>query len=264
MGGPLDAGLIVLWDVSTYLDIVLAAGAIFISGAAFSFYQGITTVLDGEHSAMIWINYPVLAIAAVIEGTSLRQAAKQMQGETDRLHISLWQYLRVPRDPTVESVLLEDTAAIIGLAIAAVGVGLHQLTGSAVWDGLASIAIGLLLLVVSGILTRACKTLLVGQQADPRLIREIAHWLEDQPEVDDVVDALTMMTGTDSILLCLRVDFVDSASGADLEHACVRLDEEMRGRWSQLDEIFIQPASRKDAGMRQRVQDRYGFSLAEE
>ena len=247
-----------------YFWSMIAAGAIFASGAAFSFYQGITTILDGETSELVWINYPVLALCAVLEGTSLRQAAKQMHGETQRLHTTVLQYLRTPRDPTVESVLLEDSAAIVGLIIAAIGVGLHQITGSAVYDGAASIAIGILLLVVAGTLARACKTLLIGQQADPRLIRAIETWLEEQPEVDDVVDLLTMLTGVDSILLCARVDFADSESGADLEEACVRLDLEMREKWPTLDEIFIQPASRADAGMRRRVQARYGEALAEE
>ena len=228
-----------------YFWSMLAAVAIFVSGAAFSIYQGVTTIIDGEESTMIWINYPVLLFAAVLEGTSLRQAAKQMQGETKRLRQTMFQYLRTPRDPTVESVLLEDTAAIIGLIFAGIG-------------------IGLLLLTVSGTLARACKNLLVGVQADPRFVREIEAWLEEQPEVDDVVDLLTMLTGTDSILLCARVDFIDATSGSDLEQACVRLDLELRERWPSLDEIFIQPAPRKHAGMRERVQQRYGRALADE
>ncbi|WP_375483181.1 cation diffusion facilitator family transporter [uncultured Jatrophihabitans sp.] len=247
-----------------YFYSMLAAVAIFVSGAAFSFYQGISTIIDGEESKMVWINYPVLLFAAVLEGTSLRQAAKQMQGETRRLRQTVLQYLKTPRDPTVESVLLEDSAAIIGLLFAAIGVALHQLTGSAVYDGAASIAIGLLLLTVSGTLTRACKNLLVGVQADPRFVREIEAWLEEQPEVDDVVDLLTMLTGTDSVLLCARVDFIDATTGSELEEACVRLDTELRQKWSTLDEIFIQPAPRLDVGMRERVQERYGRALAEE
>ncbi len=73
-----------------------------------------------------------------------------------------------------------------------------------------------------------------------------------------------MLTGTDRILLCARVDFVDSTTGGELEQACVRLDNELREKWAALDEIFIQPASRKDRQVRQRVQDRYGEALAEE
>jgi cation diffusion facilitator family transporter len=248
-----------------YFWSLLAAVAIFVSGAAFSFYQGFHTIFGPEEaSSNLWINYPVLALAAVLEGISLRQAARQMEAETKRLRLSLGAYVRTPRDPTVNSVLLEDSAAMIGLAVAAVGVALRQVTGSTFWDGAASLVIGLLLLVVAFVLARACQELLIGRQADPRLIRAIEAWLEQQPEVDDVVDLLTMMTGTDSILLGARVDFVDSTSGAELEEACVRLDVELREKWPALDEIFIQPTSRKDANMRRRVQQRYGEALADE
>jgi divalent metal cation (Fe/Co/Zn/Cd) transporter len=186
-----------------------------------------------------------------------------MRRETRRTRRSLTAYLRTPRDPTVNSVLLEDSAALIGLAVAALGVGLHQLTGDSVWDGTASMVIGALLLSVSLTLGRACKNLLVGQQADPRLVRAVEQWLEEQTEVDDVVDLLTMMTGTDRILLCARVDFDDVLSAADLEKACVRLDEELRQMWDVLDEIFIQPASRKDKEIRRRVEARYGSPMAD-
>lgn len=247
-----------------YFWSFIAAMAIFLSGAAFSFYEGVKTITGGgESGGMLWINYPVLAIAAMLEGASLRQAALQMRSETRRLRMSLGQYLDRPRDPTVNSVLLEDSAAIIGLAVAALGVGLHQLTGNSDFDGIASLVIGCLLLAVSFTLGRACKNLLVGQQADPRLMRAIEQWLEEQPEVDDVVDLLTMMTGADSILLCLRVDFVDEVSASELEKACVRLDEELRQKWQVLDEIFIQPASRRNRDVRRRVEERYGRAMAD-
>jgi cation diffusion facilitator family transporter len=248
-----------------YLWSMLAAIAIFVSGAGFSFYQGLRAILGGaEESHLLWINYPVLAFAAVLEGISLRQAAGQMKQETRRTRRSLTAYVRTPRDPTVNSVLLEDSAAIVGLAIAAVGVALHQLTGEARWDGAASFAIGGLLLTVAFVLARACQGLLVGRQADTRLIEEIVDVVESHEAVDDVVDVLTMLTGMDNVLLCLRVDFVDSFSAADLEDACLRLDVQLHERFDMLGEVFIQPASRKDAALRHRVEERYGRALAEE
>jgi cation diffusion facilitator family transporter len=248
-----------------YFWSMLAAVAIFVSGAGFSFYEGVRTVLGGgENSKYLWINYPVLGFAAVLEGISLRQAASQMRRETARTRRTLGGYIRTPRDPTVNSVLLEDSAAIIGLLIAAVGVGLHQLTGSPVWDGAASIAIGALLLAVTFVLARACEGLLIGRQADRRLIDEFVLFLEAQDEIEDVVDVLTMLIGTESVLLCTRVDFVDSFSAADLERACVRVDTQLREKFPMLGEVFIQPASRGDDSLRERVQARYGHALAEE
>src|SRR4051794_7718940 len=248
-----------------YFWSMLAAIAIFVSGAGFSFYEGLHVIFGGgEDSELLWINYPVLALAAVLEGISLRQAAGQMRKETRRTRRSLAAYLRTPRDPTINSVLLEDSAALIGLALAGGGVALHQLTGNALWDGVASVLIGVLLLAVAFVLARACQGLLIGRQADQRLLEEIVEFLEAEEEVDDVVDVLSMLTGTDNVLLCLRVDFVDSFSAADLEAACVRLDAQLHERFEILGEVFIQPASSADVGLRRRVEERYGRVLADE
>jgi cation diffusion facilitator family transporter len=248
-----------------YFWSLLAAVAIFVCGAGFAVWQGFRTIFGpGAEATDLWINYPVLALAAVLESISLRQAAGQMRRETARTRRSLVAYVQAPRDPTVNSVLLEDSAALVGIVLAAIGVGLHQLTGSAVWDGAASLAIGALLLSVSGLLARACWALLIGRQADPELIRAAVELLERQDEVDDVVDVLTMLTGTDSVLLCARVDFVDTLSAADLERACVRLDDQLRAALPMLTEVFIQPASRRDAALRRRVETRYGHALADE
>jgi cation diffusion facilitator family transporter len=248
-----------------YFWSLLAAVAIFVSGAGFAFWQGFHAIFGhSAASSHVWINYPVLAVAAVLEGISLRQAAGQMREERARTRRSLRSYLATPRDPTVNSVLLEDSAAMVGIALALAGVGLHQLTGSPMWDGAASLAIGVLLLGVSGVLAQACQALLVGRQADPRLLSDVEKFLEDRDEVLDLVDVLTMMVGTDSVLLCARVDFIDDLTAADLEEACVRLDEQLRERFPELGEVFIQPASRGDVSLRHRVESRYGHALADE
>ncbi|MCW2540528.1 MAG: cation diffusion facilitator family transporter [Frankiales bacterium] len=248
-----------------YFWSLLAAVTILVSGAAFSIYQGVHTIVSGhESSRLIWINYPVLAIGLVLEGASFRQATKQATRAARRGRRSVRSYLRDPDDPTVKSVFLEDSAALIGLVIAALGVGLHQLTGSSVWDGGASLCIGLLLVVAAFLLAQTCKSLLIGKQADPRFLRTLSSWLETQPEVTDVVDVLTMMVGTDQVLLCARVDFVDSYTAAELEKACARMDIELSEQFPLLSEIFIQPVPRSDPAMRDRVLRRYGRVLADE
>jgi cation diffusion facilitator family transporter len=248
-----------------YFWSLLAAVAIFVIGAAFSVFEGVHTIVTpGGREAALWINYPVLALAAVLEGASFRQAVRTLRRLTRRRQQSVRDYLRAPTDPTVNSVVLEDSTALVGLVVAGAGVGLHQLTGQRYWDGIASLVIGGLLLVAAFVLARANEALLIGQQADVRLVRAIEARLEQADEVDDVVDLLTMLVGTGRILLCARVDFVDSVTAGDLERACARLDQELRDRFPELDEIFIQPASRRDARVRERVQARYGRSMAEE
>ncbi len=243
---------------------MLAAVAIFVSGAAFSVYEGVHTILAGEDAQKLWINYIVLAFAAVLEGTSLRQAINQARGQAHIRRRSARAYLQDPDDPTVKSIVLEDSAALIGLALAALGVGLHQLTGSSVYDGAASIAIGLLLIVAAFALGQTCKGLLIGQQADRKLVVAIEAFIEDQPEVLDLVDVLTMVVGARSVLLCARVDFVDSVTASEMERACVRMESSLRERFPSLNEIFIEPVPRTDPGLRDRVRARYGRVLADE
>ncbi|WP_226367952.1 cation diffusion facilitator family transporter [Pseudonocardia sp. ICBG162] len=241
---------------------MIAAVSVFVVGATYSVFEGILTVIeqprDPAEEQYAWVAYAVLGLSVVIEGTSWQQALRQVLREKRELGLPLVRYLRLSDDPTVKSVLYEDTAAIIGLVFALAGVALHQATGSSVWDGIASILIGLLLAFVAFVLGRTNKDLLIGRSAEPRVMRAVYEHLDDAPEVDAVVDLQSMLTGTDSVLLCARVDFVDDVSAADLERACVRLDEELHDRFPDLDQIFIQPVPRTDPATRAAVLERYG------
>ena len=135
---------------------------------------------------------------------------------------------------------------------------MRLLTGSVLWDGLASLLIGVLLAVVAYLLGRTNMRLLIGVQADERLVRAVHAQLTAKPEIEHVVDLLTMLTGTDKVLLCARVDFVDTLSAAELERACMRIDGEPGREFPDLDEIFIEPVPRTDPGLRARVTNRYG------
>jgi len=113
-------------------------------------------------------------------------------------------------------------------------------------------------------LAETCKGLLIGKQADLRLVTAVADRLEQQPEIVDVVDLLTMLVGVNRILLCARVDFEEGFSASDLDQACMRIDADLRAEFAALREIFIQPVPRSDAGLRSRVLQRYGRVLADE
>ncbi|MFC5063958.1 cation diffusion facilitator family transporter [Actinomycetospora atypica] len=246
---------------------MIASVSVFVVGATYSVYEGIATIIenapDPAEEQYAWVAYSVLGLSAVIEGISWQQALRQVLREKKELRLSLSRYLRLSDDPTVKSVLFEDTAALVGLLFAAVGVVLHQETGSSVWDGIASIMIGLLLAVVAFLLGRTNKNLLIGRAAEPRVTRAIYDQLMAAPEVTAVVDLQSMLTGTDSVLLCARIDFHDELSAGDLERACVRLDDELRESFSDLDQVFLEPVPREDPDVRQAVLDRFGTSLAE-
>lgn len=248
-----------------YFWSLLAAGAIFVSGAAFSVYQGLHTILGpSEESTDAWVNYLVLGLAACLEGTSFAQAIRQVRSRARRRRSSMAVAFTETDDPTVNSVAMEDSAALIGLVVAALGVGLHQLTGKSVYDGIASLVIGCLLLTVAFILARTCGDLLIGKQADAGLLQRIEKFLEDEDEIVDIVDLLSMLTGTGRVLLCVRADFVDEFTVAEVEQACMRIDSDLREHFAELDEIFIQPVSRNDPRIQDRVKARYGRVLSDQ
>ena len=242
-----------------YFWSLLAAVSIFASGAMFALYEGVSTLLGhGEAQSTSLLSYIVLAVAFLLESTSWLQAVRQVVRESRAENRSLWTYLRLIDDPTPKTVLFEDSAALVGLLLAFGGIGLHQLTGSEVWDGIASIAIGLLLACVAYLLGRTNRGLLVGRQADPTIVRGVRDHLTAAPEIEAVVDLQTMLMGTDQVLVCTRVDFDDSLGAADLERACVRLASELTEAFHDVTEVFIEPVPRSDPELRATVLARYG------
>ncbi|GAA1979717.1 cation diffusion facilitator family transporter [Amycolatopsis minnesotensis] len=246
-----------------YFWSLLAAVSIFASGAMFSFYEGFSTIFgEPEEQTAPIVGYLVLALAFAMESVSWVQAVRQVRRESAAARQTLGEYLRLIDDPAPKTVLFEDSAALVGLVIAFAGLGLHQLTGSAAWDGAASIAIGLLLAVVAYLLGRTNRGLLIGRQADPRLVRGIGGAIIATPEIEALVDLQTMLMGTDQVLVCTRVDFDDSLGASDVEHVCVRLAAELVEKFNDVTEVFIEPVPRNDPDLRARVLARYGDEVA--
>ncbi|MFE2751027.1 cation diffusion facilitator family transporter [Actinosynnema sp. NPDC059335] len=242
-----------------YFWSLLAAVSIFVSGAVFAFYEGFRTVLgEPVEQGNPVVGYVVLAIAFLLESVSWTQAVRQVRRESRAEGRSVLAFLRVSDDPTVKTVFLEDSAALVGLLLAFGGLGLHHVTGSSVWDGVASLAIGVLLAFAAYTLASTNRGLLIGRQADPLLVRAVWQALRDAPEVEQVVDLLTMAVGTDRVLVCARLDFDDALGAADLERTCVRIDAELRAAHPEVDEVFLEPVPRTDPELRSRVLARYG------
>ncbi|MFJ7211275.1 cation diffusion facilitator family transporter [Amycolatopsis sp. NPDC098790] len=242
-----------------YFWSLLAAVSIFASGSMFALYEGVSTLFGhGEAQSTSILSYIVLAVAFLLEGTSWVQAVRQTVRESKAENRSFWQYLRLIDDPTPKTVLFEDSAALIGLLVAFAGIGLHQITGSEVWDGVASIVIGVLLACVAYLLGRTNRGLLIGRQANPEIVRGVRDHLSAAPEIEAVVDLQTMLMGTDQVLVCTRVDFDDSLSAGDLERACVRLAGELTESFNDVTEVFIEPVPRTDPELRATVLARYG------
>ena len=247
-----------------YFWALVAAGSIFVTGALYSAFEGVEALTSQSHELESpLVSYVVLAVAFVLEGSSLLKGLKQTRGEAREHRQSFRQFLRTSDDPTATTVVFEDSAALIGLLLAAAGTALHQVTGSGVYDGIASLCIALLLALIAVRLGRTNMSLLTGVQADPRLVRAILVDLGDEPEVDAVVDLLTVQLGTDQVLVCARLDLVDSLTGGQVEQATVRIGRRVRERFPDVAEVFLEPVPRGDAEVRERVRARYGEDLAE-
>ncbi|MFC6884411.1 MULTISPECIES: cation diffusion facilitator family transporter [Actinomadura] len=261
-GRPADRRHPLGYGMERYIWTLLVAVAIFGMGALFAFYQGVETLVGhpAEETDPL-IGYLVLAVSFVLEAVSWQQAARQVRDAAREEDLPLLAYIRRTDEPTSISVLLEDSAALIGLLLAFAGMGLHQLTGSPLWDGVGSMLIGVLLTTVALMLGRINLNLLIGHQADPRMVADLRERLGAAPEVEWVVDIVTMTVGTDRVLVCARLDFRDALTSGDVERACVRMSQELRDAHEEVDEVFLEPVPRDDPELRRRVIARYGRTL---
>ena len=219
----------------------IAALFTFIGGAGFSVYHGVTTMIDGEHTGEYLWSYIVLGVSFLAEGTSFLRAKRQVAGESERWGISPFRFLRITPDTTVKAVYFEDSAALIGLILAAAGLALSQLTGDEMYDGLASVAIGVLLFFVAGILARSNASLLVGRAVPRRMHNQIAEDLNSIPIVEDVPTLMTMQLGPGDILVAAKVDFRDDVSAAEVEAASDEAERRLRARYPAIRYVFLDP-----------------------
>ncbi|MFC4017328.1 cation diffusion facilitator family transporter [Micromonospora sp. GCM10011542] len=225
----------------SYVWAFFAALFTFVAGAGFAITHGVTTILVHEHRGNYLVSYIVLAVSFAIESVSLARVIRQVRGESRRWRTTPRRFLRFTADTTVKAVFLEDSAALTGLLLAALGVGLSQATGDEVWDGVASILIGVLLLVVAGILAATNLSLLVGRAIPERLRREIERDLAGLPEVERIDTLLTMQLGPDDILVAAKVDFRDQATGAAIEATADEAERRLTGRYPEIRYLFLDP-----------------------
>jgi cation diffusion facilitator family transporter len=177
-----------------YVWSLFAALGLFVAGSAVSITHGLHELFDPEPATDFLIGYIVLGISFLLEGTSFLQSVRQARREAADVHRDLITHVLATSDPTLRAVFAEDAAALIGLLIAALGLGLHQLTGSATPDAVGSILVGILLGVVAVVLIDRNRRFLVGVQVSPPVRAAIVQSLRELPEVSRVT--------------ALRVDFV--------------------------------------------------------
>ena len=238
---PADAEHPFGYGLERYFWSLLAAVGIFVLGAGFSFFEGIRELMHPEPLHSVLIPLGVLALSALFEGSSWVKALIQLRHESTEQNVGMLRHVVQSPDPTVKTVAFEDTAALIGLALAAGGIGLHTATGSAVWEATASFAIGGLLIAVAVALGVQNKEMLIGSSV-PKDVRDgVRETIEGTDGVDRVLDLLTMRLGPDAVLVAARVDVIDDTSGGDLEQVADEVDRRVCRRFNQVKHVFLDP-----------------------
>jgi cation diffusion facilitator family transporter len=203
-----------------YVWAMFAALGLFVAGAAVSITHGVQGLIHPEPASDYLVGYVVLAISFVLEGISFLQSIRQAKPEAASMERDLIEHVLATSDPALRAVFAEDLAALIGIAVAAAGLGLHQLTGSPTPDAIGSILVGALLAVVAVVLINRNRTFLVGQEADPRVRAATIQALLEIPEVDRVTYLRLEIVGPRMVSVVGDVDL----SGDDTEsHLAVRL-----------------------------------------
>jgi len=225
----------------TYFWALLACLATFTLGAGFSFYQGIETILEGEEQGDPLIAYVVLGVSFLLEGASWLKAVRQVRRSARRWGTTWRRYLAETSDTTVKAVTFEDSAALVGLVLAALGLFLEQVTGDPLWDGLAAILIGILLLLVAGSLARANVSLLIGQSVPRSVEEQLRAEIAGLDQVVDVPVLMTSVIGPGQLIVSAKVDFADEATVADVERASDEAERRLVARHSGVRYVFLDP-----------------------
>jgi cation diffusion facilitator family transporter len=227
----------------TYFWAFLASLATLVAGAGFSIAEGIRTIIAREPGGPPLVSFIVLAVSFVLEGISWFKALHQVRRAARRWDTTARTYLAATSDTTVKAVTFEDSAALVGLVLAAVGLGLEQLTGDPLWDGIAAIAIGMLLIVVAGTLAGANISFLIGQSASPRIEQELKEEIAGLDLVDDVPFLLTSVIGPAQLVVAAKVDFDDAATAADIERIADEAERRLVARHNGVKYVFLDPTA---------------------
>ncbi len=223
-----------------YFWTFVVAVMVFALGAMVSIYQGVSHILSPEPVTRPLVNYVVLGFSLLFEGLSWRVGFREF-------HASLrpgqrpWQAFKTSKDLSLLAVLIEDSAAILGLVIAAIGLTLAHVLDMPALDGAASLLIGVLLAFAAVTLGRRSRDLLVGEAADPQLLQELLAVAAEDPAIVRVNGALTAYIGLDQLSVALSAEFRDELDTVQIENAIHRIETAMRQRRQERLMIFVKP-----------------------
>ena len=228
-----------------YFWSFVVAILIFAIGAGVSVYEGLAHIEHPEPLRDPLINYIVLGVSFALEGGSwffaIREFAAANRGR------GWWAAVRQSKDPTGFIVLFEDSAALGGLIVAAIGVAASHFYQDPRIDGIASIVIGLLLGVVAALLAREAKGLLIGEGADPDVVAKVRAIVDRRPEITTVNHVRTVHTAPESIFVAISADFRDDLTMGEAEVLIEAIETELKAAEPNLSSIYIRPERHEDA-----------------
>lgn len=243
---PPDAAHPFGYGLQLYFWVFVVAVMIFGLGAVVAISEGIDKVSHPHPTENVVVNYVVLGASLLFEGFSWIVAFREFRHSQGRLG---WlAAVRRSKDPTVFTVLFEDSAAIIGLILALIGIAVAEMLGAPVWDGVASIAIGCVLAVVAVFLAYESQSLLTGEAAHPEVRAGIERIAAMTPGVVATNQVLTMHFGPREVLVALSLDFDDAIPAAAVEGAVSRIERSIKSEFSEVTRVFVEAKGRGGAG----------------
>ncbi|KAA0107842.1 cation diffusion facilitator family transporter [Mycolicibacterium sp. P1-5] len=233
-----------------YVWSLLAAVGLFVVGGTVSVWRGVNELLDDRPADEHYlVAYVVLGIALVMEGISWAQAVRQLRTDAHAMDREVLEYALRTSDPTVRAVFAEDSAALIGIVLAAAGIGMHELTGVAAWDAAGSILVGLLLGVVAVLLIDRNRRFLTGEPGTPQLRDAVVASIEELDEVSSVRFIRLEFVGPRQLFVVASVDLVGDQIESRIAHTLRDLERRLEADPHIVDVVLTiaEPAELDDA-----------------
>lgn len=226
------------WGRALYFWSFLVAILLFSVGGMFSVYEGLHKLHDPEPLKWPWLALGVLLFGIVAESFSMRGCMVEVNKA--RGAQNLWTWFRETRSSELLVIFGEDLAALLGLCVAALAIGATMLTGNLLFDALGTVAIGALLLVVAVLLAIEVKALLIGQGVEPRHRAELLRFLENRPEIADVLNLITLQMGPD-VMVAVKARMQPAASDRALIDAINTVEAAMKAQFDDIRWSFFEP-----------------------
>ena len=219
---------------------------IFALGSGISIYEGVHHILHPEEISSPFINYIVLGLAIIFEGGALWIAFKEFNKA--RGNKTYLRAVRTGKDPSLFVVLFEDSAAMLGLIVALIGITLAQVTGDAWWDGVASVSIGVILGLTALWLAIETKGLLIGEAASPETVESIRQLALNKEEINGVNEVLTLHMGPEFILVNIALNFRNDITADTLAELIDKLVKDIKQKHPFIKRVFVEAEALKELG----------------